>query len=98
MNKNITQEPNIKTNHTNAGPKSSGFQKNNSTLYERPVFLAVTGLSLCLRKYAIISSGSVAEWLKAHDSKSCGQQCLGGSNPLASAKMQTGELVRLAAF
>ena len=29
--------------------------------------------------------GSVAEWLKAHDSKSCGQQCLGGSNPLASA-------------
>ena len=31
-------------------------------------------------------SGSVAEWLKAHDSKSCGQQCLGGSNPLASAK------------
>ena len=30
--------------------------------------------------------GSVAEWLKAHDSKSCGQQCLGGSNPLASAK------------
>lgn len=30
-------------------------------------------------------SGSVAEWLKAHDSKSCGQQCLGGSNPLASA-------------
>ena len=32
-----------------------------------------------------IESGSVAEWLKAHDSKSCGQQCLGGSNPLASA-------------
>ena len=31
-------------------------------------------------------SGSVAEWLKAHDSKSCGQQCLGGSNPLASAR------------
>ena len=27
----------------------------------------------------------MAEWLKAHDSKSCGQQCLGGSNPLASA-------------
>ena len=29
----------------------------------------------------------MAEWLKAHDSKSCGQQCLGGSNPLASARM-----------
>ena len=28
----------------------------------------------------------MAEWLKAHDSKSCGQQCLGGSNPLASAR------------
>ena len=32
-----------------------------------------------------IRSGSVAEWLKAHDSKSCGLQSLGGSNPLASA-------------
>ena len=30
--------------------------------------------------------GSVAEWLKAHDSKSCGLKSLGGSNPLASAK------------
>ncbi len=28
----------------------------------------------------------MAEWLKAHDSKSCGQKCLGGSNPLASAR------------
>ena len=37
------------------------------------------------RKYDSIRGGSVAEWLKAHDSKSCGQQCLGGSNPLASA-------------
>ncbi len=37
-------------------------------------------------RYAIIRSGSVAEWLKAHDSKSCGQKCLGGSNPLASAR------------
>lgn len=37
------------------------------------------------RKYDSIRDGSVAEWLKAHDSKSCGQQCLGGSNPLASA-------------
>ena len=27
----------------------------------------------------------MAEWLKAHDSKSCMQQCIGGSNPLASA-------------
>ena len=38
-----------------------------------------------LEKYGIIRSGSVAEWLKAHDSKSCMQQCIGGSNPLASA-------------
>ena len=29
----------------------------------------------------------MAEWLKAHDSKSCGQKCLGGSNPLASAML-----------
>ena len=29
--------------------------------------------------------GEVAEWLKAHDSKSCGLKGLGGSNPLASA-------------
>ena len=29
----------------------------------------------------------MAEWLKAHDSKSCGRDDrLGGSNPLASAK------------
>ena len=28
----------------------------------------------------------MAEWLKAHDSKSCKQQCFGGSNPLASAR------------
>ena len=28
----------------------------------------------------------MAEWLKAHDSKSCMQKCIGGSNPLASAK------------
>ena len=35
-----------------------------------------------------MENGSVAEWLKAHDSKSCGQQCLGGSNPLASAKIK----------
>ena len=33
-----------------------------------------------------IGDGSVAEWLKAHDSKSCGPpKGLGGSNPLASA-------------
>ena len=38
-----------------------------------------------LYKYDRIRGGSVAEWLKAHDSKSCGQKCLGGSNPLASA-------------
>ena len=34
-----------------------------------------------------MGGGSVAEWLKAHDSKSCRQKCLGGSNPLASAKI-----------
>lgn len=28
----------------------------------------------------------MAEWLKAHDSKSCRRQRLGGSNPLASAR------------
>ena len=31
----------------------------------------------------------MAEWLKAHDSKSCGQKCLGGSNPLASARIKS---------
>ena len=36
--------------------------------------------------YGRIGGGSVAEWLKAHDSKSCGRvDRLGGSNPLASA-------------
>ena len=35
--------------------------------------------------FAKIRGGSVAEWLKAHDSKSCGPKGLGGSNPLASA-------------
>lgn len=36
-------------------------------------------------------NGSVAEWLKAHDSKSCGRfPRLGGSNPLASAKYLKG--------
>ena len=38
------------------------------------------------RKCDKIVGGSVAEWLKAHDSKSCGLKSLGGSNPLASAK------------
>ena len=38
----------------------------------------------------IIMGGSVAEWLKAHDSKSCGRDDrLGGSNPLASATKMT---------
>ena len=37
-------------------------------------------------KCDIISGGSVAEWLKAHDSKSCGRvNRLEGSNPFASA-------------
>ena len=36
--------------------------------------------------YARIRGGSVAEWLKAHDSKSCGRvNRLEGSNPFASA-------------
>ena len=35
----------------------------------------------------------MAEWLKAHDSKSCGQQCLGGSNPLASATIKSNRKV-----
>ncbi len=35
----------------------------------------------------------MAEWLKAHDSKSCGQQCLGGSNPLASATIKNNRQV-----
>ena len=36
--------------------------------------------------YDKIMSGRVAEWLKAHDSKSCGLvDSLGGSNPLSSA-------------
>ena len=39
------------------------------------------------RKCDRMGGGSVAEWLKAHDSKSCGQKCLGGSNPLASARI-----------
>ena len=43
-------------------------------------------------------NGSVAEWLKAHDSKSCGQQCLGGSNPLASARDLKYEYLRLFLF
>ena len=43
--------------------------------------------------YVKIEGGSVAEWLKAHDSKSCGQQCLGGSNPLASARIKKTTLV-----
>ena len=36
----------------------------------------------------------MAEWLKAHDSKSCGLKGLGGSNPLASA-MNVGTKKRL---
>ncbi len=32
----------------------------------------------------------MAEWLKAHDSKSCGPKGLGGSNPLISAKFVVG--------
>ena len=32
----------------------------------------------------------MAEWLKAHDSKSCGPKGLGGSNPLSSATSHQG--------
>ena len=39
-----------------------------------------------LQFYARINGGRVAEWLKAHDSKSCdGVDPFGGSNPLSSA-------------
>ena len=48
-----------------------------------------------LRICGKIIGGSVAEWLKAHDSKSCGQQCLGGSNPLASARKYKKEARRV---
>ena len=47
-------------------------------------------------RYDKIISGSVAEWLKAHDSKSCGQQCLGGSNPFASAILELNKAHRWA--
>ena len=45
----------------------------------------------------IIRGGSVAEWLKAHDSKSCMQKCIGGSNPLASAIFCRFKLVKIKA-
>ena len=45
-----------------------------------------------------ITGGSVAEWLKAHDSKSCMQKCIGGSNPLASARNERRELALLFCF
>ena len=49
--------------------------------------------------YGIISGGSVAEWLKAHDSKSCGRvDRLGGSNPLASAILKQIRDVRIRTF
>ena len=32
-----------------------------------------------------IKGGRVAEWLKAHDSKSCMRQRIAGSNPVSSA-------------
>ena len=38
----------------------------------------------------------MAEWLKAHDSKSCKGNTFGGSNPLASAKL--GKNMRLFGF
>ena len=33
----------------------------------------------------MVSPGEVAEWLKAHDSKSCMRQRIAGSNPALSA-------------
>ena len=43
------------------------------------------------KKCARIRNGRVAEWLKAHDSKSCdGVDPFGGSNPLSSAKAPVG--------
>ncbi len=53
----------------------------------------------------IIIDGSVAEWLKAHDSKSCGPfKGLEGSNPFASAifvvseKLGFGPAVRILSY
>ena len=34
----------------------------------------------------MVFDGDVAEWLKAHDSKSCMGNTIGGSNPSISAK------------
>ena len=49
--------------------------------------------------YGIIIDGSVAEWLKAHDSKSCGRvDRLGGSNPLASATTPGESFFRIRTF
>ena len=39
-------------------------------------------------EFGRMRSGRVAEWLKAHDSKSCGLQSLAGSNPVSSAKLR----------
>ena len=36
----------------------------------------------------------MAEWLKAHDSKSCKGNTFGGSNPLASAKINLASATR----
>ena len=39
----------------------------------------------------------MAEWLKAHDSKSCKRQRFGGSNPLSSAR-KSRKMARRAIF
>lgn len=44
-------------------------------------FLALPRLESC----GLLDFGGMAEWLKARDSKSCGQQCLGSSNLPSSA-------------
>ena len=35
-----------------------------------------------------MGGGDVAEWLKAHDSKSCKCNSFGGSNPFISANLE----------
>ena len=49
--------------------------------------------------YARIRYGRVAEWLKAHDSKSCdGVDPFGGSNPLSSARYNKMKKIRIRTF
>ena len=44
-----------------------------------------------IAKQACPQAGEMAEWMKAHDSKSCRRKRLGGSNPSLSACKTTME-------